>query len=234
MSVHVRILSVTRAQRGLRHNYRARARLKTYFIVRVGKEVRSFALFPDTFLCCDVTKGVMAFSMATEESVRQAILQAADYENLPFCSSVILVLANGSWQKLETYDSFYGETLCKLTKNYLGPSFAFSAMAGLFRVRTGPGAKTPLEQVDAQFFSVKTGVERSRTYAGANATATLSGGSVSAFDFHLGAGLSTGAGIKDDSVSLKVAGCGVQVGRKVGISAFDNEFAVDFGRCVVM
>ena len=46
--------------------------------------------------------------------------------------------------------------------------------------------------------------------------------------------MSTGAGIKDHSLDLKLAGCGVKVGRKVGISAFDNEVAVDFGRCSVM
>ena len=57
---------------------------------------------------------------------------------------------------------------------------------------------------------------------------------MSVFDFNLGAGVSTGAGIKDDSLDLKLAGCGVKVGRKVGISAFDNEIAVDFGRCSVM
>ena len=50
----------------------------------------------------------------------------------------------------------------------------------------------------------------------------------------VGAGVSTGAGIKDDSLNLKLAGCGVKVGRKVGVSVFDNEIGVDFGKCVVM
>lgn len=180
------------------------------------------------------TDAQMADSVVNEDSVREAIMKAADYENMPYCSSVVLILVSQSWQKLETYESFYGEMLCKLTKNYFGPSFAFTAMAGAFRVNTGPGATKPIEQVDAQFFSGSAGVEVSNTYAGANAKATLSGGNVSVFDYHLGAGVSTGAGIKDDSVSVKVAGCGVQVGRKVGISAFDNEVAVDLGKCAVM
>ena len=46
------------------------------------------------------------------------------------------------------------------------------------------------------------------------------------FDFHLGAGVSTGGGIKDDSLSLKAAGCGFKVGRKLGISVFDTMSSV--------
>ena len=41
-------------------------------------------------------------------------------------------------------------------------------------------------------------------------------------------------GIKDDSISMKVAGCGVQVGRKIGVSVLDNEVGVDLGKCTVM
>ena len=60
---------------------------------------------------------------------------------------------------------------------------------------------------------------------------TLAGGDVSGVSYHVGAGLSTGAGIKDDAVQVKLAGCGFSVGRKVGVSVFDNELAVDFGKC---
>ena len=72
--------------------------------------------------------------------------------------------------------------------------------------------------------------EVSQAFMGAGASICLVGGQVSIFNFKLGAGVSTGAGIKDDSVSVKVLGCGVTVGRKVGISVFGSEFGVDFGK----
>lgn len=65
---------------------------------------------------------------------------------------------------------------------------------------------------------------------GAGAGIHLAEGSVSIFDLKLGLGVSTGAGIKDDSVELKVLGCGVTVGRKLAISVFDTGFGIDFGK----
>ena len=52
----------------------------------------------------------------------------------------------------------------------------------------------------------------------------------SAFDLNLGVGLDTGGGIKDDSLEVKALGCGVTVGRKVGISVFGASFGIDFGK----
>ena len=55
-------------------------------------------------------------------------------------------------------------------------------------------------------------------------------GHAAGIDFNIGAGLTTGAGIKDDSISIKLLGCGLIFGRKMGLSFFDNSFAVDFGK----
>ena len=173
--------------------------------------------------------------MATiTEADANNILKVADYKNMRVGSSVVLFRAGDEWQKVETYDAFYVEVLCKLTKNLTGPTFAVIGNVGTFRVRTGPGAKSPVEEFDAQFLSATAAVEAAPLYAGANAKVSLAGGNVSVFDFNLGVGVSTGVGIKDDSLNLKLAGCGIKLGRKVGISAFDNEFGVDFGRCSVM
>lgn len=46
----------------------------------------------------------------------------------------------------------------------------------------------------------------------------------------LGLGLNTGAGVKDNSLQAKVLGCGLSLGQKVGISLFDNEISIDFGK----
>jgi len=56
----------------------------------------------------------------------------------------------------------------------------------------------------------------------------------SVFDLKLGFGVSTGAMIKDDSLEIEALGCGFIIGRKFGIKVFDNEIAIDFGRCTVM
>ena len=160
----------------------------------------------------------------------ESILRIIDYDNMPLFSSKIVAHINASWESVETYDAFCADLVCKVTKNLTGPTFAVKAVADVFHVHSGPGAKSALEQVDAHFFGASAGVSASATHVEANAKATLSGGEVSVFNWHLGAGVSTGGGIKDDSVSMKVAGCGVQIGRKVGISVFDNELAIDFGK----
>ena len=49
-------------------------------------------------------------------------------------------------------------------------------------------------------------------------------------NYTLGLGVSTGAGLKDDSASVKLLGCGLTIGRKVGVSFFDSEIGVDLGK----
>ena len=46
----------------------------------------------------------------------------------------------------------------------------------------------------------------------------------------LGLGLNTGAGVKDNSLQAKLLGCGLSLRQKVGISLFDNEISIDFGK----
>ena len=159
------------------------------------------------------------------------------YDDLPIGESIILFKVGDEWQKTDTYDALYAKFYVKVTKNLLGPCFSKVGEAGLMNIHTQPHVKKPIEKVDFQVGAVHAGTEASSmrngsivTYFGAEAKATLAGGRASIFDLHLGAGVSTGAGIKDDSVKVKVAGCGVKVGRKVAISVFDNEFGVDFGR----
>ena len=49
-------------------------------------------------------------------------------------------------------------------------------------------------------------------------------------EVNLGLGINTGAGVRDGSIGVKLAGTGVQVGRKVGFSLFDNEISIDFSK----
>lgn len=44
---------------------------------------------------------------------------------------------------------------------------------------------------------------------------------------HGGAGVSTGAKLENGTIDAKLAGCGLKVGKKIGVSVFDNEISVD-------
>lgn len=159
-------------------------------------------------------------------------MAAAKYDDMAYMTSKeVFKLDTGGWDVAsETNRALYATTKCVITKNYMGPTIAYSAEAGLVGVQTSPGETRPIAQVDVGIGQAKAGTSVSNTHAEASAGVSLIGGNVSAFDFNLGAGVSTGGGIKDDSLSLKFLGTGVKVGRKVGISVFDNEISLDLGK----
>ena len=128
------------------------------------------------------------------------------------------------WVRLERKSTEHAPMCCKVTKNLSGPQMEFLS-------------KTPgfvdVENDDGEFMGIGTahrGLSTSRTHTEAMATVSLIGGHSSGVDFNVGAGLSTGGGIKDDSISIKLLGCGIIFGRKMGMSFFDNSIAVDFGK----
>ncbi|PFX30817.1 hypothetical protein AWC38_SpisGene4418 [Stylophora pistillata] len=63
--------------------------------------------------------------------------------------------------------------------------------------------------------------------AEAKARVTMSEVKAGPFNLHLGAGVSTGAKVEDGTFDAKLAGCGLKVGKKIGVAVFDNEFSVD-------
>lgn len=97
----------------------------------------------------------------------------------------------------------------------------------------------PIEQVNVDVFSayagaevqyVEIGGEKFGTYAGVGAELNLFKADASVFDLKLGIGVETGAGIKNGSLDVKVAGCGATIGKRVSISVLGNEFGLDFGK----
>jgi len=52
----------------------------------------------------------------------------------------------------------------------------------------------------------------------------------SVFDLTIGVAADTKIGIKDDSATIGVAGTGITIGRKFGISVGGTGFGIDFGR----
>lgn len=116
-----------------------------------------------------------------------------------------------------------------VTKTPLGPGYKLVDSVAFMRVSNGESVNG-LDTVDVAIFEGHAEAELQPLYAGAGVGFNLAGGSASIFDFNLGVGLSTGVGLKDESVELKVAGTGVTVGRKISISVLDNSFGIDLVR----
>ena len=94
-------------------------------------------------------------------------------------------------------------------------------------------------QVNARFFGLQVGAEagldpdslvtEDKKVLGVKVTAkaTMAEADVGPFRLHLGAGVSTGAEVKDGTLDASLGGNGVLVGRRLGVKVFDNEFSVD-------
>lgn len=137
------------------------------------------------------------------------ILAAVDYESMETFGArrcaVKLSKHSGDWVRFDKDTCAQYALCCWVAKNLTGPQIEFST-------------QTPDEHASSRRLSMVT----SSTHAEAVASLSLMSSSISGVDLNVGAGVSTGGGLKDDSVSVKLLGCGVVVGRRVGISLFDN------------
>jgi len=137
------------------------------------------------------------------------ILAAVDYESMETFGArrcaVKLSKGSGDWVRFDKDTCAQYALCCWVAKNLTGPQIEFST-------------QTPDEHASSRRLSMVT----SSTHAEAVASLSLMSSSMSGVDLNVGAGVSTGGGLKDDSVSVKLLGCGVVVGRRIGISLFDN------------
>ena len=137
------------------------------------------------------------------------ILAAVDYESMETFGArrcaVKLSKGSGDWVRFDKDTCAQYALCCWVAKNLTGPQIEFST-------------QTPDEHASSRRLSMVT----SSTHAEAVASLSLISGSMSGVDLNVGAAVSTGGGLKDDSVSVKLLGCGVVVGRRIGISLFDN------------
>ena len=176
---------------------------------------------------CDMPTCVRDPVKAEDVSFKEeAIKTAADYDNLCYTCSKILVAVNGQLEKYETYTTGYIESVLKVTKNYISPKIEYLLEAGLFKIHSGE----KISNVDFKLFGAEASTHVSKFGGSAGLTVTLAGGSVSIFDLQLALGLSTGGGIIDDSLALKLFGIGGSIGRKTKICVLDTCFGVDFGK----
>lgn len=105
------------------------------------------------------------------------------------------------------------------------------AEASVFHVANDNGGMKTVEvsvlQVEAEAWGGTTG-------AGVGLSANLIDVNAACFDITIGIGVETGAGVHEGSVTFKFMGCGITLGRKLGISIFGCTFAIDFSRCSIM
>merc|ERR1712038_1482314 len=161
------------------------------------EKMNRFLLLQMTFLyLCSFTDGSEDVEFSLE-----VIKEKADYENLCYTCSVILVGVNGNLQKFTTYSTGYADSVIKVTKNYSGPKIQYLNQAGLMQIHSG---KIPLEEVDFNLFGVEASTHVSYTGAGYQARVKLIGGKVSVFELQLGIGVSSQIGIVDDSLAVKI------------------------------
>ncbi|CAF1389202.1 unnamed protein product [Rotaria sordida] len=97
----------------------------------------------------------------------------------------------------------------------------------LFKIISDSGST--ITTVDFEILKAQIGVKIG-SYNGFELYVTLVEGKVFVLDIKIGAGISSGVGINQDSYETKVFGTGYFVGRRIGISVFDSEFGVDFKR----
>ncbi|KAF9570866.1 hypothetical protein EC968_001305 [Mortierella alpina] len=105
----------------------------------------------------------------------------------------------------------------------------YTAKARASVIHIGQIKGKPIRQVDVDVLSVDVSTTVG-TYLGADANVSLVKADASIFEVQLGVGVDSGIGIKDDSLTAKVAGFGFSVGRKMSIEVFGSSFGVDFGK----
>ncbi|KAJ7201212.1 hypothetical protein C8J57DRAFT_979651, partial [Mycena rebaudengoi] len=113
------------------------------------------------------------------------------------------------------------------TEGHLFKTFNAEAKAAVMNIFQDKGV--PMELVDLDVIQGKVSAQWG-TWIGVNAALNLVSGKVSVFDVTLGVGLATGAGVRDEAAEVKVLGCGITVGKRVGISVFGSSVEINFGR----
>lgn len=66
--------------------------------------------------------------------------------------------------------------------------------------------------------------------AGIGVSIDLIQAEASIFDLTLGLGVESGIGLQDETIEVEYLGCGIMIGREVGVSVFGNKFAINLGR----
>jgi len=154
---------------------------------------------------------------------RKQILEAVEYDELELFGTRTACKAElpDAWVRATPETASSARYFCKVAKNSTGPRFEFFSAVHVSEEAPNEDGFAP---------QTHAGVSAADGLLEAQVGLQLAEGHAGAVDFKTGIGITTGVGLKDDSLHLKALGCGVNIGRKVGISFLDNEIAIDLGR----
>ena len=166
---------------------------------------------------------ILAPPQSSAQAERYQVLGAIDYESMEMFGTRTACRAEGQqqWVRADAVSAKTATQFCKVSKNSSGPRFEFVAAARFFDLAPDESGFAP---------QTTAGLSAHEGLLEAQAGVQLAEGAAGAVDFKAGLGITTGAGIKDDSASFKLFGCGISVGRKLGVSFFDNEIGVDLAK----
>ena len=137
---------------------------------------------------------------------------------------------NAEWScaviKGNNYQLIYGSCGVEFKDNIF---FTVKAEAKIAVMRIFNETDTPLKNVSIEVLTASVSVSLG-SYNGFDLHVALVEGQLSCFDIKLGVGIDSGVGIEDDSHKMKVMGAGLICGRRLGISLYGSEFAIDFKR----
>lgn len=158
--------------------------------------------------------------------------KAADYENMKIGESKMLLYFGESkyvaHKENDEIDIANVKSGVIVARNYTTPQFTLIAKANLINIHNNASAS--LKAVDFNILSPEAKAEVSRLYIGGGAEFQLAEGKLSAIDLKLAIGITTGFGIKDDSLHIELFGTGVFIGRKVGVSFLGSYLKIDLAR----
>ena len=153
---------------------------------------------------------ILAPPQSSAQAERYQVLGAIDYESMEMFGTRTACRAEGQqpWVRADAVSAKTATQFCKVSKNSSGSRFEFFAAARFFDLAPDESGFAP---------QTTAGLSAHEGLLEAQAGVQLAEGAAGAVDFKAGLGITTGAGIKDDSISVKVLGIGMIFGRKCGI-----------------
>ncbi len=170
--------------------------------------------------------------MALNLTINDKIKAAARYNDMAVGQTCYLVqdeAAPHGYRAVNLYSEETEGAYLTITKNHSGPALGYLLNSSVLKSSL-PATDQNTVEVQGSAIGGAAAINFSQTHLQADAVAWLSTGQAGPVNFTIGFGLTTGAGIKDDSLTFKAAGCGFQFGRRVGLSFFGNELTFDFTR----
>jgi len=150
----------------------------------------------------------------------------------------------GQWERVDpAVARTPGVPYATVTRNVLfGPRIEYKeqhqvATGGLYHVGTLSKATSRSEghvELGARLTIAEAGHGGDGGVSGTVNESGAHGGTDRALSYRVGVGVTSGGGIKDDSLSVKALGTGLTIGRRIGLSFLDTEIGIDvyklFGR----